>query len=82
MKIIQLIFRILLSPLIFLISLGAMVLFPGTMALLLGGILIIGKLLGIKIEEDWESLIVISTIIIWFPIVNTYTWITKAKFIE
>ena len=78
MKTIQLIFRILLSPLIFFISLWAMIIFPGTLSLLL----IIAKALGVNIDDDWNDLITMTTLIFWCPIVNTYTWITKAKFIE
>jgi len=82
MKIIQLILRILLSPIVFLISLGIMIIFPGTICLIIGLILSIGKSLGMNIEDDWEDLITMSTLIIWFPILNTYIWITEAKFIE
>lgn len=78
MKTIQLIFRILLSPLIFFISLWAMIIFPGTLSLLL----IIAKALGVNINDDWEDLITMTTLIFWFPILNTYTWITEAKFLE
>ena len=69
MKTIQLIFRILLSPLIFFISLWAMIIFPGTLSLLL----IIAKALGVNINDDWEDLITMTTLIFWFPILNTYT---------
>ena len=41
MKTIQLIFRILLSPLIFFIFLVAMIIFPGTLSLIMGTLLII-----------------------------------------
>ncbi len=82
MKTIQLIFRILLSPLIFFIFLVAMIIFPGTLSLIMGTLLIIAKALGVNIDDDWKDLITISTLIIWFPILNTYIWITEAKFIE
>ena len=82
MKTIQLIFRILLSPLIFFIHLVAMIIFPGTLSLLMGTLLIIAKALGVNIDDDWEDLIIMTTLIIWFPILNTYIWITEAKFIE
>jgi hypothetical protein len=82
MKTIQLIFRILLSPLIFFIFLVAMIIFPGTLSLLMGTLLIIAKALGVNIDDDWKDLITMSTLIIWFPILNTYIWITEAKFIE
>jgi hypothetical protein len=82
MKTIQLIFRILLSPLIFFIFLVAMIIFPGTLSLIMGTLLIIAKALGVNIDDDWEDLITMSTLIIWFPILNTYIWITEAKFIE
>ncbi len=82
MKTIQLIFRILLSPLIFFIFLVAMIIFPGTLSLIMGTLLIIAKALGVNIDDDWKDLITMSTLIIWFPILNTYIWITEAKFIE
>ena len=82
MKTIQLIFRILLSPLIFFIFLVAMIIFPGTLSLLMGTLLMIAKALGVNIDDDWNDLITMTTLIFWCPIVNTYTWITKAKFIE
>lgn len=82
MKTMQLIFRILLSPLIFFISLWAMIIFPGTLSLLMGTLLIIAKTLGVNIDDDWKSLITMTTLIFWYPILNTYTWITKAKFLE
>ena len=72
MKTIQLIFRILLSPLIFFIFLVAMIIFPGTLSLIMGTLLIIAKALGVNIDDDWEDLITMSTLIIWFPILNTY----------
>lgn len=82
MKTIQLIFRILLSPSIFFIFLVAMIIFPGTLSLIMGTLLIIAKALGVNIDDDWKDLITMSTLIIWFPILNTYIWITEAKFIE
>ena len=82
MKTIQLIFRILLSPLIFFIFLVAMIIFPGTLSLIMGTLLRIAKALGVNIDDDWKDLITMSTLIIWFPILNTYIWITEAKFIE
>lgn len=82
MKTIQLIFRILLSPLIFFIFLVAMIIFPGTLSLIMCTLLIIAKALGVNIDDDWKDLITMSTLIIWFPILNTYIWITEAKFIE
>lgn len=82
MKTIQLIFRILLSPLIFFISLLAMIIFPGTLSLLMGTLLMIAKALEVNIDDDWNDLITMTTLIIWFPILNTYIWITEAKFIE
>lgn len=82
MKIIQLILRILLSPIVFLISLGIMIIFPGTICLIIGLILSIGKSLGMNIEDDWDTLITMTTSIIWFPFVNSFTWIKEAKFLE
>ena len=82
MKTIQLIFRILLSPVVFLVSLVAMVIFPGTIRFLLGIVCIIVKLLGGQVKEDWEDILTMTTMIIWFPFVNTFKWIVEAKFIE
>jgi len=82
MKIIQLIFRILFNPLVFLISLRIMIIFPGTICLIIGLILSIGKFLGMNIEDDWDTLIIMTTLIIWFPFVNSFTWIKEAKFLE
>jgi len=59
-----------------------MIIFPGTLSLIMGTLLIIAKALGVNIDDDWEDLITMSTLIIWFPILNTYIWITEAKFIE
>ena len=82
MKKIQLLFRILLSPVIFLLSLGIMIIFPGTICLIFGLVLSIGKILGVNIDDDWDTLITMTTLIIWFPFVNSFTWIKEAKFLE
>lgn len=82
MKIIQLILRILISPLIFGLSALVMLVFPGTIMLFVGGIQLIYKLLGGSVEDDYLHIFQMTTAIFWFPFMNTYFWIKDAKFIE
>lgn len=74
--------RIILSPIVFLISLGAMILFPGIICLGLGLMHIIGKTLQNKYSEVDKSDWFFTFILITFPIMNTYQFIKNGNFLD
>ena len=75
--------RIILSPLIFFVAFGAMLLFPGPIGLLMGlPILIATQLKPITVyftEEDrkmeTKDCLMVSTILFWYPFHAVYIWI-------
>lgn len=82
MKTIQLILRIILSPIVFFISFGAINLFPGPFLFMMSIIQIVSKLLGIKVDEDWDELILFLFVWIIYPYENTKSFIIHSKFID
>lgn len=74
--------RIILSPIVFLISLGAMIIFPGIICFGLGLMNIIGKILQERYSEvdksDWST----TFILITFPIMNTSQFIKNGNFLD
>ena len=81
MKKFKLILRIIVSPIVFFVTFGALTIFIGPLALLLGVPTIIMKLLGVHQEESYEDLLIFSSVWLWVPFINTFSFIKKAKFI-
>ena len=75
----NLIIRIILSPIISLVSFLAMTIL-GVVFLFIGLILIIGKLLGFNIEDSYSDLLILCLTFITFPIAVTYLWIKEGDF--
>ena len=74
--------RIIISPIVFLISMGAMIIFPGVICFLLGASVIIGKFLQGKTNEVGKKDWFMTFLIITFPILNTLRFIKDGTFIE
>lgn len=82
MKKLQLILRIIVSPIIFMISLGMMILFPGFLLFGMGIGQIIFKSLGGDVDDSYKDLLFVTFIGIIFPFINTYSWIMEAKMLD
>lgn len=85
MKTIQLILRIIVSPIVFLFSFALMTVFPGPIALFLGLGGLLMYLFGMEddkfIKEEWKDYVIMTTIWFWYPFYNTYLFIVKAEFL-
>jgi len=77
----QLIFRIILSPIILFMSFFVMCI-PGPICLGSGIINITLKLLGIKIDDKYSELLLMTFIWIYYLIINTKNFIINAEFIN
>ena len=82
MKKIQLILRILTSPLIFALSLAAMILFPGTISFLMGIGILFEKIVGCYIDESYKEILTITFMFIIYPVINTKEYILTGNFVE
>jgi hypothetical protein len=82
MKKIQLVLRILTSPLIFALSLAAMIIFPGTMAFLMAVIVLFNKLVGGDVDDSYNEIITMMFMFIIYPVINTKHYILTGNFVE
>lgn len=82
MKTIQLIFRIILSPIVLLISFAIMLVFPALICMITGITIAIQKLLGMENDETWLEILLLTLTGIIYPIMNTRNFIINAKFID
>lgn len=72
--------RVIVSPLIFITSLGMMTLFLGPLTFLLGILNIFGGLILGKLPERMDIIMTFSWII--YPVANTRSYILYCKFID
>lgn len=80
-SLIKKIFRIVLAPLVFVVTLGAISLFAGPACMIFGPISLVISLLtpDNNDKEDPKEMLLMSTLWIWYPFMSVYTWVQEGK---